>query len=57
MEGYLFIYFPLDGTVAWRERALGLFLRLFYLVTVQLQQSHGVIAVPLLAALLITFAG
>lgn len=24
----------------------GLFLRLFYLVTVQLQQSHGVIAVP-----------
>lgn len=49
MEGYLFIYLfiHLDGTVAWRERALGLFLRLFYLVTVQLQQSHGVIAVPL----------
>lgn len=47
MEGYLFNFFHLDGMVAWRERALGLFLRLFYLVTVQLQQSHGVIAVPL----------
>lgn len=47
-NGGLFIYFfHLDGRVAWRERALGLLLRLFYLVTVQLQQSHGVIAVPL----------
>lgn len=48
MEGYLFFFIHLDRTVPWRERALlGLILRLFYLVTVRLQQSHGVTAVPL----------
>lgn len=47
-NGGLFFFSHLDGTVAWKERTLrGLFLKLFYLVTVQLQHSHGIIAVPL----------
>lgn len=47
---YLFIFFPTSMAQLHGRRGalLGLFPRLFYLVTVQLQQSHGVIAAPLL---------
>jgi len=48
-NGGLFIYFfsPPSHSCMEGEGFAGLFLRLFSLVTVQLQQSHGVIAVPL----------
>lgn len=58
MEGSLFIL-HLDCKTACAEGAplMLLFLRLCYLVTLQLQHSYGIIAIPSVRALLVTFAG